>query len=172
MEHSNLIQLLVEKGGVVDYGKVQREIEKHGWFGFHIGSGDADKTEFEYTVGLTQRNLPELIVFGLPWPFGHQVLRCAIDEIGRREPSDGMRLDRVLQNYPVVLRALPDKPELRNSIACQTFSFYEDQVSTTWGWPRFMQLVWPDKTGRFPWQADCDLLSMLCQSRILPWWTQ
>lgn len=119
-----------------------------------------DKTGpvFYYTVGLTARGLPELVLFGLDCATGKKALEnIAGMLVNGVRPEDGILLHDVLQNVPVALRDIP-------SIKAQTHmryasEFFPDGV-------RGMQVIWPDTAGVFPWQRDFDR-SMAAYQRLL-----
>ncbi|GAC1425249.1 MAG: DUF4262 domain-containing protein [Burkholderiaceae bacterium] len=113
---------------------------------------------FYYTVGLTARGLPELVVFGLDPETGQKALEnIAGMLVEGMPPSDGTLLHNVLRNVPVTLRDIPDmKTQMHMRYASE---FFPDGV-------RGMQVIWPDTAGHFPWQQDYDS-SMAVYQRLL-----
>ena len=103
---------------------------------------------FYYTVGLTARGLPELLLFGLDARTGEKALENIATMLVRGMPhADGTLLHDVLCDVPVTLRdLLPLKTRTHLRYAEE---FFPDGV-------RAMQVIWPDMAGHFPWQQDFD----------------
>jgi Domain of unknown function (DUF4262) len=141
-------------------------IAKYGWKGIYVAPCQHDSENFvpfEYTIGMTELGLPELIVFALSWRVCHGALEGAIDVL-RKEgcPVDGQISQKVLQDFPVVFKTLP--PDQTNKLyTCQAAFYYEPRLVSV------MQIVWPDKAGRFPWQPGCDSKIVNAQSEIIRW---
>lgn len=141
---------------------VRESIKTHGWHGQHVfPSEDETGAPFNYTIGLTERDLPELIVFGLPPHIGHLVLRDLIKHIDKAgsEPLDHEVLDDVISGFNAVTRTLP--PAAMDSHLCQAKYFFEGREV------RAMQLVWPDPEGHFPWDIHCNPRMAALQSEIV-----
>jgi hypothetical protein len=113
---------------------------------------------FYYTVGLTARGLPELVLFGLDSRTGQKALEnIAAMLVAGVRAEDGVLLHDVLQNVPVTLRDIaPIKAQTHMRYASE---FFPDGV-------RGMQVIWPDTAGVFPWQQDFDR-SMTAYQRLL-----
>ncbi|MCU1601972.1 MAG: hypothetical protein JWO22_2681 [Frankiales bacterium] len=91
-----------------------------------------------YTVGLTERGEPELVVTGKPPDEAHDLLGALL--AGEEQPSLDARCDLV---QGPALWALPvDKPE-RLSVA---WRLYPELTA--------LQVVWADAFGRWPWEVD------------------
>ena len=103
---------------------------------------------FYYTVGLTARGLPELVLFGLDSTTGQKALEnIAAMLIAGVRPADGLLLHDVLQNVPVALHEIPE-------IKTQTHMRYASEFFPNG--VRGMQVIWPDTFGVFPWHQDFD----------------
>ncbi|HEX2172884.1 MAG TPA: DUF4262 domain-containing protein, partial [Dehalococcoidia bacterium] len=128
---------------------IRDNIAKFGWHAQEVfPTPDDPGYPFTYTIGLTDKGHPELIVFGLPGDAAHKVLIAALWKLEHGEVKEGELTDEILRRYPVVFRELPaDK-------AAEDHTF---QAAVYYGRPvRFMQIIWPDRAGRFPWHPDCD----------------
>jgi hypothetical protein len=105
-----------------------------------------------YTVGLTGRGLPELIVFGLPPDLARPALRDLADDLvtGRREIGAGQRADDVLAGHPARFVAVTEADRHLPAAA----RFYAGAAV------RALQLVWPDRHERWPWQIGTHVADM------------
>lgn len=117
-----------------------------GWAVTYVLPTDDDPTDipFAYTVGLTERDLPELLIAGLPIPVAHTLL----NDLARREHDNGeryrhaQRIDDLLVGYDTVLIDGPLSDRLWPGAAIARYG--RERI-------RVRQIVWPDVTGRFPW---------------------
>lgn len=112
---------------------------------------------WNYTIGLTDRGKPELVVFGLPQRVGHDVLDNAVERLD--EIRDGAILDRIATAFPTAFREIP-AVEANERFLIQAERFYGRVVPV-------IQLVWPDPTGLFPWQPGCDARMAAIQSQVV-----
>ncbi|MBC7805330.1 MAG: DUF4262 domain-containing protein [Akkermansiaceae bacterium] len=124
--------------------KVITNIEMYGWH-VVIVPEDNEGAGFAYTVGLTYSyGHAEIILFGLPQDVTHAVL----NEIGDRA-KNGTRVapdtyvEGLLEDYDCGFVAV-DKTQYREFLG---------QCRWLYGGNEFdaLQCVWPDKSGRFPW---------------------
>lgn len=133
------------------------DIGRYGWHCIQVFSllDDPIQTTFAYTVGLSHtRGWPELICFGLETSTLHTLLSNAIAELRHKNttPTLGVVLDDVVEGYP-----------------CRLTLFSESLLHQDLGWASWfarreghdpariscLQLVWPDRHGRFPNDPDC-----------------
>ena len=108
-----------------------------------------------YTVGLTGHDHPELIVFGLPPDLSRAALRAAAGDVtaGRRTFAAGRRTDDgVLEGHPVAFVAVTE-PDRHLPVAADFYASSGLQV-------RALQLVWPDRYHRWPWQTGTRVSDM------------
>ena len=124
-------------------------IREHGWFRTRVFA-EGDHPEFSFTTGLwVTLGQPELIVVGLKSEIAHAILWDVF-----RDLSSGVQLplrrrtDTVFGNQPACLFKMDKK-------------FYAEFL----GWSRWfyagddfpcLQLVWPDRSGVFPWEPNFD----------------
>ena len=99
-----------------------------------------------YTVGLTGHGHPELILFGLPPDISRPVLHTVAGEIvaGRRKCVAGRTADDVLEDHPVLYVAVTE-PDRHLPVAAQYYATTGERVEA-------VQIVWPDRYERWPWQ--------------------
>ncbi len=100
-----------------------------------------------YSVGLTHSfQQPEVIVFGLPADAATSLIDSVADEAGdgrRFEP--GSQHDGLLHNYPVRFATVS---------SARVAELMPKAAWANGGDVAAVQLVWPDKQGRWPWQDD------------------
>ena len=121
------------------------KIREHGWHGTHV-LADEEGPGFSYTTGLwLHLGFPEIVVFSLGRENAHDVLWDVYRDVkdGRRY-SSGVRIADLFANVPAFLFPV-------------AMRHYADHL----GWSRWfyngdefpcLQLVWPDRQGRFPWE--------------------
>jgi hypothetical protein len=136
-----------------------RHILMAGWSGIYVGDA---AMSFEYTIGMTEIALPELIVFGLPYRQSHMILHNAAKQMrAGGKPADGWRAGGVLESHQVAFQTLPSF--VLTEFACQAAFYYEPRPVEV------MQVVWPDAAGRFPWDHDCTPEYARRQSQVIHW---
>ena len=122
------------------------DIEKHGVaiIGVH---GTAEEPEtFAYTVGMTARGLPEIIVFGLPASLSAGVLNSLAKPLLEEENptlSPGQRANVLQNGVPVHL--IPARPERAANYVTAPGAIYGPENV------RVLQMCLPDKHGAWPW---------------------
>lgn len=126
---------------------VRDEIAEHGWAVLaHEG-----EPAVAYTVGLHETfDHPEILTIGLPVETAHALLdECAADvEDGRKFAAD-TRETGVLEDHEVAFVSVGDTTARRE--VCEGAALY-------YGARLFdvVQLLWPDKAGRFPGDPEVD----------------
>ncbi|WP_430788497.1 DUF4262 domain-containing protein [Actinoplanes sp. G11-F43] len=127
-------------------------IGKFGWAVVHVLPADDDPDDtvpFAYTVGLTGYGFPELTIAGLPAETGHVLL----NEVAGRVRDEGLLL-----GHGQRLRGLIDGQELRVVAGGSVEILFPGAALMRYGDDRvsLLQLVWPDPSGRLPWQSGYD----------------
>jgi hypothetical protein len=126
-----------------DKSVLQRR-EEHGWF-VNMVQADSDLPAFAYSFGLFEEfKHPESIIFGLDSAVMHNIINDAGDEIrkGTRHTDTTMTGD-LLEGYDCAFRRV--NPLQYRETCAWTVWFYESIEFPA------LQLFWPDKGGRFPW---------------------
>jgi hypothetical protein len=120
-------------------------IARYGWAVTAVLPTPTDPgTPFAYTVGLTERAQPELVIAGLD-PLIAQAL---LNDLAQRVVDDhthlthGQRLPDLIAGYDAVLVDGPITEDLYPGSAIGRYG--ADRVA-------LRQIVWPDRDGRFPW---------------------
>jgi hypothetical protein len=131
-------------------------VEEYGWFALSVAPrGDSDDPEewFTYTIGLPNTHgWPEIICFGLASDTAHGLLTDAIAECEQKEmaPSIGLELAEVAKGYKVLIG---DASAIHDHYFGSAI-WYARWAGTQAPPPR-VQLLWPDKAGRFPADPAC-----------------
>jgi hypothetical protein len=99
-----------------------------------------------YTIGLTNHDHPELILFGLPPDISRPVLHTVAGEViaGRRRCTAGQYVDDVLEGHQVRFVAV-NEPDRHLPVAARFYAVTGAAVEA-------LQIVWPDRYHRWPWQ--------------------
>lgn len=115
-------------------------VDRYGWGIQHVlPNVDTDEAPFSYTVGLTARGWPELIITGLPADVAQQFIRNAVDEQQEHGPFQaGDRTEELTESGFVLFTEAEDVHGMTVTAAI-VGSFTA------------LQMVWPDSHGRFPW---------------------
>jgi len=127
--------------------KVIDDIAEHGWHCVHI-LAEGELVEYSFTIGLFQSyGPPELIVFDLPSKISHRILTTAADAAKSGSPLDlSQPTDALINDYACCFVQVP-------------LSEYHEHVGyARWyyqgnGFPLY-QIVWPSRSGLFPWHPQ------------------
>ena len=131
-------------------------IEEYGWYAMSVApAADSDDPEewFTYTIGLPRTlGWPEFVCFGLDSKIAYGLLDDAIAECRAKGhlPSDGLELTDVHNGFPARLIDGSGIPDSYFGFA----TWYAREMGTQ-APPQRLQLMWPDKHGRFPDDPDC-----------------
>jgi hypothetical protein len=127
--------------------KLLDDVDEFGVHVVHVPE-DEDGPGFSFTVGLWHTfQQPEVVVFGLAEDVAHDLLNAIADEAAddRKFLADS-RHDDVLVGYPVRFFAVP-KSSYEDVLGSAVWAYEGDDFPA-------VQLVWPDKQGRWPWDPD------------------
>ena len=137
----------------MDRAVIAAEIEAVG-FAVVLVTAEGDEPGHGFTIGLTgSHGHPELIVVGLDdgqqaGP-AHALLDALAERVADGERfADGETRDDLLVGYPCVLRSVA--PEQHAEWLGAALHWYGPQAFDC------LQVVWPDASGRFPWDPDVD----------------
>jgi hypothetical protein len=124
-------------------------IKEHGWFRTSV-LGDEEGPGFSYTTGFwVNAKRPELIMFGLKDEIVHDIFWDAF-----RDAKAGQSL---VLGTPI--------HDLFGNLPAWVFPVATRHYANFLGWSRWfyagddfpcLQIVWPDRTGLFPWQDGFD----------------
>lgn len=124
--------------------KLLDDVDEYGLHIVHVPE-ENDGAGFSYSVGLWHNfEQPEVIVFGLSTEVAHELLNLLADEAdeGARFTA-GTRHDGLLHGYPVRFVEVP-KEVYADYLGFATWAYEGGDFAA-------VQLVWPDKQGRWPW---------------------
>jgi hypothetical protein len=135
----------------VDEGEAQllADIEQVGWHMITVAEDD-EGPGWTYSIGFFHSyGHPEVVVFGLP----NDVMQGIVDSIASlikagSHFADRDETDQVLSGYPCVFRTVQASHYAAHFGYAQWF--YKSQPFP------ILQCVWPDTTGRYPWEAGCE----------------
>lgn len=128
--------------------RILADIEEHGVHMVHVAERE-DSPGWSYTIGLWHHfEQPEVIVFGLDDEVAQALLDLVTDEVAAGPDAAcrflaGSEHRDLLAGYPV--RVLEVPPVLHGSYLGQALWAYDGEPFAA------VQLVWPDKQGRWPW---------------------
>lgn len=129
--------------------KITEDIARVGWSAISVFGG----YPFTYTIGLTEMDHPELILYGISGQMAHILLAHAVNAVkDGAKFAHGDRFDKVLEGYEVEFRKHPIPP------ANWAQHFYGDDMSV-------LQMVWPDAEHRFPGEDGCEESCVVSQER-------
>jgi hypothetical protein len=124
-------------------------VKEYGWSVVLVSPRDG-RPGFAFTAGLwhTHRN-PELAIFGLD-PYDMQVIVNNLGEgaAAGRTLAPGQERKDATERHPVLLR--PVHLQWYPRLLADALRFYRHPPLP------FLQVIWPDEAGRYPWQAGSD----------------
>ncbi len=125
--------------------KLLQDIEDNGVHIVHVPADD-DGPAFTFTVGLWHSfEQPEVIVFGLQQEVAADLLNALADEAaeGKTFLADS-RHEGLLVGYPLRFLEVP-KDQYAGHFGMALWAYEGDDFPG-------VQMVWPDKQGRWPWE--------------------
>lgn len=130
-----------------DQRRVLADIDEDGVHIVDLQESD-DRPGCSYSVGMWHSfEQPEVIVYGLPPEVARALIDAVADEAAEgAEFAAGARHAGLLQAYSVRFLAVP-KAKLRECLPVACWAHENDDFPA-------LQIVWPDKQGRWPWDPD------------------
>jgi hypothetical protein len=126
---------------------IRHHVKETGWAVQLVENDDADEglPEFAYTIGLYQNyQQPEIIVFGVELATMHEILNVCGEKVQAGETlALGSPVAEVLKGYEVRFRAVRARTSYDEHLGYAIW-FYDGREFPV------VQLLWPDKAGRFP----------------------
>lgn len=141
--------------------KIKGDIERVGWSAIGV-FGDEHGPSFTYSVGLSLKGLPELLMVGVPSQAAHAFMAQYIEAMDR----DGVLDDKTVSTEYAANDFRLAFCDVDSRAACEHYMFqaleYLGSVP-----PRVQQLVWADKANVLPFEAGCDprMAEMQCLVR-------
>ena len=131
--------------------KLLSDVETVGWHVVKI-MGDESGPAYCFSVGLYYTfGHPEILIMGLSHPVAHEFINLAATQIASGKVFQASeRTDDLAEGFPCTFIPVP-------------VAHYEEYLGyAIWFYRKVkqpfptLQLVWPDKQGRFPWERDYD----------------
>ena len=121
---------------------VLANVEKYGWSVTGVPA-DEEGPGWAYTIGRWHtRGEPELAMFGIDVG----VMQSCLNILGQHDGlTDGQARDDVVKGYPVHLRTV--EQAWYPTFFGQAIWFYREPPLP------FLQVVWPNRDGAFPWET-------------------
>jgi hypothetical protein len=132
--------------------RVLDDIAKFGWYDICVEE-DEEGPGFNYTVGLMLKfGHPEIIIFGQKKTLLYAVLWIAVQDIekGRQFVEPGLYED-LLHGYACYAKPVHPSQHRAYLGYAMWFCRHCGQPGTL----KAVQLFWPDKAGKFPWEVEC-----------------
>lgn len=142
------------------WDRVLDQIEANGWAWMIIGPDDGaiSGEEFPpycYTIGLVDKGIPELIIIGLDprtaLTVGDQLIRQALATAGEAPQDPPFKLNtdllEVFKGARAMLVDVPREQAAKRSLFALDYANVADKPL------QVIQLLWPDRQGRFPFEA-------------------
>jgi len=127
--------------------KVVNDVAEFGWHCVGIME-EGDEPAYSFTVGLFKTfKHPELMIFGVPPSVGQQLLNIVGQALRDGEPIDlSQPTDALLEGYSCCFVPVP-KAHYREFVGFARWYYEGDDFP-------LYQVVWPSRSGLFPWDAD------------------
>lgn len=128
---------------------IHNDVARRGWHVVRV-LAEQDEPAYAYSIGLHGTNRqPELIVFGLPPPTLQAILERLHAEIRKGTRfRDGDRTAAALDGCRCAFRDVPSRFLVTHFTYAVRY-YGDDRFSA-------LQCVWPDRSGRFPWEPEFD----------------
>ena len=131
--------------------RIIADVDRFGWHVILVADdseGTDEGFDFAYSVGLFEGfKHPELLVIGLPKQVAHEVLNLLGERVKKGERfANGDVVEDVIDGYAVTFVEV-EQGHYADYVGCGVW-FY-----TGSGFP-LLQVVWPDKKKRYPWDKD------------------
>ena len=141
------------------FGEAAAHVRRTGWTSIGIMPGTRTPG-WAFSVGLWHSyRAPEVSLFGLLLPDMQQRVNRAGRLIRDNKPFGyEIEIDGILDAQPVVAKRV--HPGWYPTLFGFAVGFYRGAV------PPFVQLVWPDSHGLFPWQPGCGLRCRTAQPQL------
>jgi hypothetical protein len=122
---------------------LKASVAERGWALIYVPD---DQPSIHYTVGLTERDLPELILFGCDETLGADLLNDLADRLTHGQTfADGEPIWELTED---AVRLELHRTTMQAPVGC-AFLLYGAGI-------RVRQLVLPDKAGRMPWHSSAN----------------
>lgn len=104
--------------------------------------------DMSFTVGLSRVGMPEVIVFALSAEVAQAILNTSAKKFMDGEVLMSVGIPEIVDPYDVVFKRADLNKVREVTQMLEALARVEN--------PDIVQLVWPDRTGAFPWEATFD----------------
>lgn len=111
-----------------------------------------------FTVGLSRQGLPELVTFSLPNHVAQAMLNTSADRLRAGQLPTDVGVGEIACPMDVFFKVAFIEKVREVSLAIEALSGVDA--------PMVLQMVWPDKSGLFPWEAGFDESLRSCQPSL------
>ena len=128
--------------------KALSDIQKHGYHVLHVFDEQDELPPFTYSVGISANfGAPEIVIVGLPSDIAHPLVNTYCERIRVGE----------------VFTPKTTYPDFLTGLGIQFVSASKTNYDEYFGWCQWfyegddfsvLQLVWPSKTKRWPWEGE------------------
>lgn len=125
--------------------QIRQAIETIGWHSIAVFDAGVP---FMYSQGFRKLQHPDILVSGLPPAVAHRFIGDIFTLVQRGSAFvPGVEYDTIAEGYCAQVRAVHST--WRDELCMITGAVYGDQNFDV------LQLIYPDRYGRWPWNADC-----------------
>jgi hypothetical protein len=142
---------------------IEQSVRTHGWH-FIAVEPDEDTPPFSYTIGFAHTFAhPEVMIFGLDGRLAHSIASDMASRLKEGHPfSAGHTYSGLLDGYDVAVRPVhPTQHLLHLGYAIAFYRRLQKRDLLT-----AIQVFWPDKAGKFPFELECDPRAAARQPRM------
>ena len=127
--------------------RVIDDIATHGWHCVHI-MGEPSHPQYSFTIGLYETyGYPELIVCGLSSDVAHEIFSIMARAASQGKPIDlSAPTDELLEDYSCCFAEVP-LAQYREYVGYCCWYYRGNDFP-------LYQIVWPSRSGHFPWQPE------------------
>lgn len=149
-----------ECAGPVKRRDIAERIRRVGWTTLGIFGGP-ESPPFGYTIGLTEKGMPEFVLLGAPIEHVQNMVNAVVERALKGEAFEGAFLDEILANDLRVAIVRAPKARANSEFLVQAEHYYGREVEV-------LQIVLPDRKGLFPWDDGYDERFRAAQEAIGP----
>jgi hypothetical protein len=140
-----------------DEQKLVDDVAQYGWHVMKVSSAvdEPETLPFAYTIGLQATfGWPELLCYGLSTDVMAQLLNNAVNELRERaaQPAVGLILHDVANGFECRLSGVAQRHHREHLGYAIWFARHRGERAED---VQCLQLLWPDRHGHFPDEADC-----------------
>jgi hypothetical protein len=126
------------------------DVARFGWHVVAVSDSREGSIDYCFSVGLFETyDHPEIVVFGLPMNVAHRVIATCVELIEQGSPLQAGEVREDLLNRFSAAIVSVDHANYSEYLG-SAIGFYDGTDFPA------LQIVWPDKENRFPWDPESD----------------